>query len=96
MISQGMFRGEFSPQSHEDSEKQEIQRLLAVQDQKIRALKEITFSNLKDIFSEPLNIYTQFPWDIILKAKKTFAKLGENKTEQLPLDSQKILAKPEF
>ena len=36
--------------------------------------QKITFSNLKEVFSEPLNIYTQFPWDIIPKAKKTFAK----------------------
>lgn len=49
----------------------------------MKALK-ITLSHLKDVFSEPLNIYTQFPWDTILKAKMTFAKLEENKTEQLP------------
>ena len=49
--------------------------LLAVWDQKhINIKKKITFSNLKEVFSEPLNSYTQFPWDIIPKAKKTFAK----------------------
>ena len=69
--------------------------LLAVWDQKHINIKK-NHSNLKEVFSEPLNIYTQFPWDIIPKAKKTFAKWGENKTEQLPLNFEKTPAKPRF
>ena len=49
---------------------------------------------LKEVFSGPLNIYTQFPWDIILKAKRTFAKLEENKTEQLPSTSRRFQPNP--
>lgn len=61
---------------------------LAAQDQKHKNIKN-HIKSLKEVFSEPPNIYTQFPWGIILKGKKTFAKLEENKTTppQLPEDS---------
>lgn len=94
IISYGMYRDEFSSMTSTLSitprqwKNRKCRCIWPCRIKNIKTLK-ITLSHFREVFSEPLNIYTQFPWDVILKAKKTFAKLEENKRTppQLPEDS---------